>query len=1083
MVQGEAVGLTPLESKFPGIHVPRELVAAARLEMLPPNRLLEGEVYEKVGDSGTIAADPPAIHFAGFETGEVLTRVVRLVTTTTRPQRVHVHAPDTAYFSSYCEKRGEIVPGLFQEVLVTFRPDELRYYADCLRVHCSGHNLLVPIHAYPAMGEARIPPAIDFGVCEPGTRVERLLPLRAPAAAAFEFSVEVLQPHPAIDVAPLSGLVPAGGEALICVGYMPSALVSAHGRFRLSLSQFGSTPAEVRVTGAAGPGVALRREAERIEATHGRSRPQMVRALAEHMLAASGELEATLRLEASERGEGGEAREGGGEGDPDESGGGAGGPIDAPPRRAAPRGFRDHVRGDAVTVARAYAIREAVRSSGRPLELRLNSPPRPRPDVRMEGLSIPADMRQSGAAVYILNQVPGKLKVRELKAVIDAQRREAEQRQQEEAALAARRGAAGAGGVGAEAKAGADVDEGAFDLALSTAQRQAKSVLFSRELARIAEAEKAKEVRSHVSPGLDLMAEGAAQATRAARERRARANATARLERQLTRTAPELSAEKPLRLLPPGPAPDGAPAPSAEACSGLGLSAPEYAPQFDRYQNAMGERARTLEQGKQAILAIVAARRLQRRVEKIEAALAARVQAGGGGAAADGGAGAPPAAWPHPALAKLLRVAPPRLESRHIGTPELPRALDDPLERARAEMPTPLRPIERLTLFPLRVARPHEEDGHGAFSAADVPVGSYAPVETERPLRTGAADEYGAPLPAGEPLGGAGAEEAAAAGAARPGAREMPETMVSPADAVWGCGALAAAEAAKLEHIAELQASAARRAKAEQAARDAPKSRAGARADADAAGAALGGGEGAAAELDGAPAAEAAPTEEALAEAAAAAAAAAAAEADAAVGAALQLPLRPLAYAQGPQFTELDPDYVLQPGTFAQAAFVDREELGTGSVRALASEPTLSGRWSQALAPWAEADPQLLPMLLTGPSEEDLEVRRRATSAAVPCACAPRLRCSALATASTPPLPARAICSLLPRLPRARRPSRSPRPHPRCCASTLPSRRSTTAGGRCCPRAPARRVRRASARPSLRARLPLTLSSRRLLRR
>jgi hypothetical protein len=68
-------GLTPLESNFPGVRVPSELVAAARLGKAPPNRLLDEEVYERVGNSGTVAAEPAVLHFSGFEPGLVLTKV------------------------------------------------------------------------------------------------------------------------------------------------------------------------------------------------------------------------------------------------------------------------------------------------------------------------------------------------------------------------------------------------------------------------------------------------------------------------------------------------------------------------------------------------------------------------------------------------------------------------------------------------------------------------------------------------------------------------------------------------------------------------------------------------------------------------------------------------------------------------------------------------------------------------------------------------------------------------------------------------------------------------------------------------
>lgn len=424
-------GLTPLDA-FPGVHVPRELVAESRLDNVPPNRLLDNEAYDKVGNSGTVAADPPMVHFSGFEPGQLLTKVVKIITSAARPQRFHLMPPTTPFFTMRCDKRGVIGPGMYEEVLVTFHAADLRYYADSIRVHCSGQNLVVPIHAYPSMDDVPIPPIVDFGVCEPGERVERLLPLRSSALVRFEFKVEIIEPHGEIDVAPLHGFVPPGGEAHICVGYTPDTFASAHGRFRVLLSQFNFAPVEVVVTGAARPGEAFKKEAARIEARHARRRPQMVRALAEQILAASGELDAALQQEARARRETGSgAVEGAADYIDDGDEGGVGGDAaggaygneaeddggydhderlddgpDAPPRLAAPRGFVDHTRGDPVTAARTFASRTALLESGRPLELRFPARPAPRPEREIDGLSIPNDMRTAGATAYVCALAP-----------------------------------------------------------------------------------------------------------------------------------------------------------------------------------------------------------------------------------------------------------------------------------------------------------------------------------------------------------------------------------------------------------------------------------------------------------------------------------------------------------------------------------------------------------------------------------------------------------------------------------------------------------------------------------------------------
>ena len=61
------------------------------------------------------------------------------------------------------EKRGRVMPGMAEEVTITCMPTDLRYYTDCIRVHCSSGNLIVPIHAYPGVSAVDVPRRVDFG--------------------------------------------------------------------------------------------------------------------------------------------------------------------------------------------------------------------------------------------------------------------------------------------------------------------------------------------------------------------------------------------------------------------------------------------------------------------------------------------------------------------------------------------------------------------------------------------------------------------------------------------------------------------------------------------------------------------------------------------------------------------------------------------------------------------------------------------------------------------------------------------------------------------------------------------------------
>ncbi len=60
-----------------------------------------------------------------------------------KKQRIHVLPPQTASFKFDVTSNGFIRPGLSQEIKITFRPSEYRYYYDCIRLHCPGQNILV----------------------------------------------------------------------------------------------------------------------------------------------------------------------------------------------------------------------------------------------------------------------------------------------------------------------------------------------------------------------------------------------------------------------------------------------------------------------------------------------------------------------------------------------------------------------------------------------------------------------------------------------------------------------------------------------------------------------------------------------------------------------------------------------------------------------------------------------------------------------------------------------------------------------------------------------------------------------------
>ena len=55
---------------------------------------------------------------------------------------MHIIPPATHYFKAWYTKRERLVPGMAIDVEVEFKPNEWRYYYDCIRIHCQVSNFL-----------------------------------------------------------------------------------------------------------------------------------------------------------------------------------------------------------------------------------------------------------------------------------------------------------------------------------------------------------------------------------------------------------------------------------------------------------------------------------------------------------------------------------------------------------------------------------------------------------------------------------------------------------------------------------------------------------------------------------------------------------------------------------------------------------------------------------------------------------------------------------------------------------------------------------------------------------------------------
>ncbi len=125
------------------------------------------DIYDNVGSNGIFGASPSVVKFQGFEIRKTHTLKVRLINNSPAPQRLHILPPSTPYFKIRYSKKGMVPAGIAEEIYIQFTPnDEYKYYYDCIRIHCEGDKILIPIHAFPVINTKKdeiFPYLIDLG--------------------------------------------------------------------------------------------------------------------------------------------------------------------------------------------------------------------------------------------------------------------------------------------------------------------------------------------------------------------------------------------------------------------------------------------------------------------------------------------------------------------------------------------------------------------------------------------------------------------------------------------------------------------------------------------------------------------------------------------------------------------------------------------------------------------------------------------------------------------------------------------------------------------------------------------------------
>jgi hypothetical protein len=338
---------------------------------------LSEQIYVKLKGNRFFEAIPYVVQFAGYDLGNVHEQVVRIRNISGATKRIHVLPMSTPFFRILYNKRGKVAPGMSEEIVVTFIPNEWRYYYDRIRIHSEDENIMIPVHAYPTVspvitapfshratvsatgvgGAEYFPSKVDMGRCVLDKTVTRVIPITCSIPIEFEYKLRVLVPHPDMEVSPLEGIVPAEGHELITFTYRPSKMSTAEMIVEASISQFGFKPVRCSVIGSCGPGA---------------NRDATLNSLTRRAREAGADPSLESYAPIPEPGPG----------RPD---------LTAVHDQA--KGFQDRVE----------ALR-ASRRSGQPIATRRPEPPGPEPATEMQGYRLPAELHTRAAAQRVLCQ-------------------------------------------------------------------------------------------------------------------------------------------------------------------------------------------------------------------------------------------------------------------------------------------------------------------------------------------------------------------------------------------------------------------------------------------------------------------------------------------------------------------------------------------------------------------------------------------------------------------------------------------------------------------------------------------------------
>lgn len=576
--------------------------------------------------------------------------------------------------------------GLSEELIVSFQASAFRHYYDCLLVRCEEvayasntdsvllGKCLVPLHAYPVLNEVHFPSRMDFGDVPLGQIGRRHVDLSCSVPIEFEYEIQLLKAHPSFTIFPLSGVIPANGVAKVEIEFRPLVYATASAELELLVSQLGFTPRTCVLVGSS-------------RSDHAMASPKAAD---------------TVRADAGSR-------------SPSDQ--------DVKETRASPSKPCAKASG----TSSSQKPKRATRGGTEPAEENVLE--------RMNNIEIPEDLTTVESVNFVLTQQAGKLKPKDLKKAIDANRALRNQQANEQAKLNNNDPA-----DSHQTPAPLSVtfralvhDENSYFDRMKVSDKT-KQLFFTQRLAQLEQQEKELEFQGHkIHVGHELLTPQ--QLEILAQMRQLNSSERSRRQRELWRN----TFSNQLFNAQSTPTPEMPNPPRGMLPANY---EPEVKPDFKAYKNDLwARRKRVVQRLIRAISTCVIRNRAQRRLERVKLWLgkAKTREAVRAKVALDwqrhtiGGGGPNHSAKPVNADASIseqvyyLQSFPVVEEKTHKTWQPIEQPADWDLK------------FDTFTVFPLRERNAAQLSGHEPFDLPPLPT--YVPLEATRALRSGATDE------------------------------------------------------------------------------------------------------------------------------------------------------------------------------------------------------------------------------------------------------------------------------------------------------------------------------------------------------